>query len=411
MACPPAADHSPQLHRRLAQVLDARLASKRLRRRRPLILLDATHVEIDGRRLINFAGNDYLGLSHHPALRSSPGEVSGAGASALVCGYTADHANAEACIARWKNTESAVLLPSGYQANLAAIQTFAGIGGEPANDVNERRIRGQDKGMQSVRFLLDKLSHASLIDAVRSTGSPFRIFPHNHVDKLWRLLKSAPRDQQQVIVTESIFSMDGDACPLATLCALREEFGCALLLDEAHGSGVYGVNGAGLAAELKLSDSVDVTVCTFSKAAGLIGGAVGGSNLFCEALANFGRAYIYSTAIPPSLARQIGRAIQLMAEEPERQQKLRRLANDVRSSLTSSGWNLPDGDSPIIPIIVGDEAKAIAAADHLQNAGLLAVAIRPPTVKPNACRLRITLNAAHEPDQISLLLTSLNDLL
>ena len=391
--CPLHLNPEPRmLNQRLLAVLDARRVATCFRQRRPVKILDATRVEIDGGSLINFSGNDYLGLSHHPALTASSCDVSGAGASALVSGYTTDHADTEACIARWKGTESAVLLPSGYQANHAAIQTFAGIGGNHG---------------EGVRFLLDKLSHASLIDAVRSTRCPFRIFPHNDVAKVRRLLESAPGDQLQVIVTESIFSMDGDASSLPGLCELREKFHCALLVDEAHGSGVYGPSGAGLAAELSLSDSIDVTVCTFSKAAGLVGGAVCGTQSFGAAVVNFGRAYIYSTAIPPTTARQIRLSIELMSSESWRQTKVRALAREVRAGLTSRGWRLPPGDSPIIPIIVGNEANAIQAATSLEKAGLLAIAIRPPTVASQSCRIRITVNAEHKPEQITVLLEAL----
>ena len=379
---------------RLDEALDAVRSIDRYRNRRPLRVVDATNVELDGRRLINFAGNDYLALSRHADLQSArfSSIAAGSTASALVTGYTTEHADAEACIARWKGTDRAVLLPSGYQANHAAIQTFAAMG----------RNRPE-----SMRFLVDKLAHASLIDAIRATGCPFRVFPHNGMDKLRRLLETSDREQLQVIVTESIFSMDGDACLLPEIAKLREQFGCAILLDEAHGSGVYGPGGSGFAAELKLRDAIDVSVCTFSKAAGLVGGAVCASTPFCEALVNFGRAYIYSTAVPPTLAKQIEKSIELMASEPWRQRIVRRSTIYLRAKLAEAGWIFPAGDSPIVPLVVGDESAALAAARKLESGGILTVAIRPPTVAPQACRLRITVNAAHSIEQLDHLLATL----
>ena len=193
-------------------------------------------------------------------------------------------------IAAWKGTEAAILLPSGYQANLAAIQTLAAIG----------KLTG------GARFLVDKLTHASLIDAIRGSGEPFRIFPHNHMAKLKRLLQESDKAALQVVVTESIFSMDGDAADLRAIAELKLEHEFFLLLDEAHATGVYGPAGAGLAAEYGLRQIVDVSILTLSKALGGIGGAVCGSAVFCEALVNYGRAYLFSTGVPAAVAAAAG---------------------------------------------------------------------------------------------------------
>src|SRR5688500_6594842 len=243
--------------------------------------ISAAHVEIDGRRYVNFSSNDYLGLSRHPLIidaMTAAARKYGAGATAspLICGRTPAHASAEAVLAKWKGTESSLLLPSGYQANHAAIGAIA-IAAEAADS--------------SVRFVFDKLCHASLIDAVRATGAPFRVFGHNDLTKLKRLLDDADANELQVVVTESIFSMDGDAAPLGELAELKRERGFTLVLDEAHGSGVYGPNGAGYASELGLSDAVDVWIVTLSKAMGCAGGALCASRLFCDGVINFGRAY------------------------------------------------------------------------------------------------------------------------
>jgi 8-amino-7-oxononanoate synthase len=352
-------------------------------------------VEISGARYVNFSSNNYLGLTHHPRLLQAIDTSAGVGSAAasLISGYTDLHAATEAALAKWKGTESAVLLPSGYQANLAAVQTLAAIG---------------ESYPAGVRFLVDKLVHASLIDAVRATESPLRVFPHNGLSKLSRLLEESDPQQLQVVLSESIFSMDGDAADLSGLAKLKESHNFVLLLDEAHGSGVYGKNGAGYAAELQLQQIVDVSIVTLSKAIGCVGGAVCSSNIFRDALINFGRAYIYSTSIPPMIATCITAAIDVMRDEPRRQNRVRELARYVRAELSS--LNIPAGDSPIIPIVIGEEEAALRAAEKLREENLLVVAVRPPTVAAGASRLRVTLSCDHSDDEIEKLLSCVRSL-
>jgi 8-amino-7-oxononanoate synthase len=382
----------------LAEALDHRRHDGLLRRRRTVKPIDAVHVKIDSRVLVNFASNDYLGLTHHPrvlaALRSAG--AAGSGAAGLITGHTDAHARAEAAIAAWKNAEAAVLLPSGYQANLAAVQTIAAVAG------NNRGTRA--------RFLIDKLAHASLIDAVRQTGMPMRVFPHNGIAKLARLLESSEPGTANIVVTESIFSMDGDAADLPSLAELRRRFGFILMLDEAHASGVYGPRGSGYAAEIGLNDIADISVVTLSKGIGLAGGAIVGSQRLCDVVVNFGRAYIYSTAIAPALATAVVTALDVLRDEPQRQQRLRALSTRVRSRLASSGWAIPRGDSPIIPVVLGTEKAALDAADTLEAQDLLCVAVRPPTVRAGSSRLRITLSCEHTDEQIERLLAALDAL-
>jgi 8-amino-7-oxononanoate synthase len=377
-------------------VLADREAAHLLRRRRSVRVLDAAHLEIDGRRYVNFASNNYLGLTHHPKVVAAAREAIGnggfgSGAAPLITGYTDRHAAAERAIAEWKGTEDAVLLASGYHANHAAIGALAAA---------------NQKG-SGVRFLVDKLAHASLLDAVQASGAAFRIFPHNGTAKLSRLLADAPADQVQVVVTESIFSMDGDAADLVALAELKRKHRFVLLLDEAHGSGVYGPRGAGYAAELELRDSVDLSIVTLSKALGAIGGAVCGSRLGCEAIVNFGRAYLFSTSLPPSAAAAAIAAIDVMGEEPERQARLRALARRVRAELGAAGLEIPPGDSPIVPIVLGSEAAALGAADRLRDLGMLVVAIRPPTVKRGSSRLRVTLCCEHSDGEVTTLVEAI----
>ena len=382
----------------LARDVLAGLDESQLRRHRRLITpIDATHVLCDGRECVNFASNNYLGLTHHPKVIGAAESAlrrfgAGSGASPLVSGYGPAHASAEKHIATWKQTEATVLLPSGYQANHAAIQTFAAIA---------------EKSGRTMRFLLDKLCHASLIDAVGTSGMPLRVFPHNNLSKLERLLVQADRDELQVVVTESIFSMDGDAADLAGLARLKCTYCFALLLDEAHATGVYGLAGSGLAAEKGLGEIVDVTVITCSKALGGAGGAVCGSRAFCDSVVNLARAYIYSTNVTPMMAAATDAAITVMEDEPSGQRRLRQLSLHVRKELAGSGRELIQGDSPIIPIVLGTEKLAMEAARSLLDAGLLVFPIRPPTVSRGTSRLRITLSSEHSDPEIERLISAL----
>lgn len=370
------------------------------RQRRLITAIDATHVIWQGREYVNFASNNYLGLTHHPAVihaaeKSLHQDGAGTGASALICGYGPAHAAAEQHLARWKGTEACVLLPSGYQANHAAIQTL-GSGAQNAG--------------KGIRFLLDKRCHASLIDAVRATALPFRIFPHNNLGKLRRLLEDAPDDQIQVVVTESIFSMDGDAVDLRGLSKLKQEKPFVLLLDEAHAGGVYGPHGSGLAAELGLDNVADVTVITLSKALGCAGGAVCGSGTFCEALVNFARAYLYSTNLPAAMAAAADAALTVMESEPQRQRRLREIAAMLRGPLQEWGYTTATGDSPIVPVVMGSASAALEAAERLMADGLLVLAIRPPSVPRGTSRLRITVSCEHRNNEIEHLIRALKEL-
>jgi 8-amino-7-oxononanoate synthase len=381
----------------VATTLAALESGHRLRRRRAVRALDAVHVEIDGKPCVNFASNNYLGLTHHPrviaaaraALESSG---VGSGAAPLVSGYTETHAAAERAIAAWKGTDDAVLLPSGYQANHAAVGALAAAA---------------DAAGRGVRFLLDKLAHASLIDAVRAIGLPFRVFPHNGIGKLRRFLEEAEKGVIHIVVTESIFSMDGDAADLPALAELKREHPFVLLLDEAHASGVYGPAGAGYAAEVGLRDVVDVSIVTLSKALGCAGGAVCASRQICEAIVNFGRAYLYSTSMPAFAPAAAMAAIEVMRDEPARQRRVRELARRVRQRLSEVGLTMPPGDSPVIPIILGSETAALDAAARLMEQGILVVPIRPPSVPVGSSRLRVTVSCEHSDEEVARLIEHL----
>ena len=401
-----------EFNRILADDLAQRRAAHQYRQRRCVRPIDSTHVELDGHTYVNFSSNNYLGLTHHPRLLAAGTRGlqqcgAGSGAAGLISGYSPVQASAERTLARWKGTEAAVLLPSGYQANLAAVQTLGRIADLrlPIGDLETPPIANPP-----LRFLMDKLVHASLVDAVRGTGAPFRVFPHNQLAKLGRLLTESADGQLQVVVTESIFSMDGDACDLAGLAELKRRHSFVLLLDEAHASGVYGPGGSGLAAELGLQNIVDVSVVTLSKGLGCMGGAVCGSAAFCDSLVNHGRAYIYSTEISPVLAACADEAVQVLADEAQRRERVRTLARMVREELGGGAVAMPAGDSPIIPVIVGAEQDALFAAEQMQERGLLVMAVRPPTVPRGSSRLRITLSSDHTDQEIAHLIGSVREL-
>jgi 8-amino-7-oxononanoate synthase len=393
---PERASNSPSAawERLLASDL-ADVRSANLYRSRQIVRpIDAVHVEIGGRRFVNFASNNYLGLTHHPhviaaSTRAAENDGTGSGAAALISGYTSAHASAEARLAHWKGTAASVLLSSGYQANHAAVQTIATVA----------RSGG------GARFLIDKLCHASLIDAVRASGAPFRVFPHNHLGKVRRLLETGDSGQVQVVVTESIFSMDGDAADLSGIAQLRGSHQFVWLLDEAHATGIYGPSGSGLAAEAGVTELVDVLVVTLSKALGGIGGAVCSSENFCETLVNHGRAFIFSTNLPPAAAATAEAAIEVILREPQRSVRVRALAGRVRGYLGMSG------DSPIIPIILGTEASTLDAASRLRDQGMLVGAVRPPTVPRGSSRLRITLSCAHSDAEVDEMVHAVREVL
>jgi 8-amino-7-oxononanoate synthase len=390
-------DSGAQLDPLISPLLDSRRATDRLRGLSVVKPLDATHVEIDGRRLINFSSNDYLGLSRHPrlidaAINAVRRRGTGSGAAALICGYSDLHHSAAAAIAGWKQTESAVLLPSGYQANQAAVQTLSAI--------------AKQAGRRQVRFLVDKLIHGSILDAVMGSGMQMRVYPHNNLKKLQRLLELNDGGID-VVATESIFSMDGDAADLRGLARLKTHRPFVLLLDEAHASGIYGPDGSGLAHALGVHDSVDVSVVTLSKALGGIGAAICGTKIFCDGVVNFGRAFIYTTNIPPAAAAAAEAAIHVLRDEPQRRTRLADLSRRVRAELSAAGMELPRGDSPIICCMLGSEAAALAASNALREEGLLVTAVRPPTVAPGSSRLRATLSAQHTDEEIGRLIAAL----
>ncbi len=348
-------------------------------------------VQIAGRRLINFSSNDYLGLAGDSRLcEAAIGAIRefgvGAGASRLVSGTQSPHLRLENALAKWKQAEAALSFSSGYAAAFGTVPALVS-----KDDV----------------ILLDKLCHASLIDGVKLSGAILRVFPHNHVGKLENHLEWARREhagKRILILTESVFSMDGDRAPLHELIELKKRFGALLMLDEAHAVGVIGPNGRGLAAAQNLSDDIDVQMGTLSKALGVSGGYICGSRSLIEWLINRARSFIYSTAPPPGIVSAALAAVNFLgsSEGEERRRLLWERIALMRELLPGDGSNkkATDASSSIFPWIVGDEQAAIDLASALQKEGFFVPAIRYPTVAKGSARLRITVTASHGENQI-----------
>ena len=371
--------------------LEALRARSLDRHLREICSAQGAEIETGGRRLVNFSSNNYLGLANDPRLREAAitaiSEFGvGGGASRLISGTQSPHLRLERALAKWKGTEAALCFGSGYAAALGTIPALARKG-----DV----------------ILLDKLCHASLIDGAKLSGAILRVFPHNHLGKLESHLQWSQRKhagKRILIVTESVFSMDGDNAPLRELIELRKRFGALLLLDEAHAVGVIGPNGRGLAAAENLDDDVDVQMGTLSKAFGASGGYVCGSRNLIEWLINRARSFIYSTAPPPGIAAAALAAIDFLSssEGEERRLLLWQKIGLMHELLPVSELNRKSNaaSSAILPWIVGDEQAALDLASALQSEGFLVPAIRYPTVAKGSARLRITVTASHEEDQI-----------
>ncbi|HOW70241.1 MAG TPA: 8-amino-7-oxononanoate synthase [Phycisphaerae bacterium] len=349
------------------------------------------HLTADGRRLICFSSNNYLGLAAHPAVALAAKAAIerwgwGSGASALISGYTAAHAELADRLAAFESAEASLVCSTGYQANLAAIRGLAGPG-----DV----------------ILLDKLDHASIIDGARGSGAVVRVCPHRDYAKLRRLLERGGAFRRRIIVTDSVFSMDGDLADLPRLVELKRRYEAILCVDEAHATGVLGLGGRGAAELMNVAGQVDVTVGTLSKALGGVGGFVAGSRLMIDWLVNTARAFIYTTALPPAACAAAGAALELVRCEPWRRVKVLDLAERMRSALASRGWDTGPSCTQIVPVIVGSSERALRLSGALEREGILVPAIRPPTVPGGGARLRISLSAEHEPEDVAALVQAL----
>jgi 8-amino-7-oxononanoate synthase len=379
------------------------LRAKSLHRKlREIGTAQGAEVQSVGRQLLNFSSNDYLGLANDPLLRDAATAAIaefgvGAGASRLISGTQSPHVRLESALAKWKGTQAAICFSSGYAAAVGTIPALVG-----KEDV----------------VVLDKLCHASLIDGARLSGATLRVFPHNHLGKLESHLEWAQRehpDARVLIVTESVFSMDGDRTPLRELVGLKTRYNAMLLLDEAHAVGVIGANGRGLAAEENLTRQIDVHLGTLSKALGVSGGYICGSRSLIEWLVNRARSFIFSTAPPAALAAAATAAVEFL-ESAAGEQRRQLLWQRIQTLRQAFGGILPpaaggaQSGSAIHPVIIGDEQEAIDTSRALHAEGFLVPAIRYPTVARGAARLRVTVTAANEEGQISALAAAIHRL-
>jgi 8-amino-7-oxononanoate synthase len=389
-----------ELHRRL----DAIRAQGLHRELRRVDLPQGPRIQIARRELINFSSNDYLGLANHPALKAAAlGAVekfgAGAGASRLVCGSLAPFHQLEEALAAFKSTEAALTFATGYATALGTITALLG-----KDDI----------------IISDKLIHASMVDAARLCGAKLRIFDHNDLNDLEAILKWADKTRSAecgvrtnkptiLIVTESVFSMDGDHAPLREMVTLKEKYGAWLMVDEAHATGLYGANRRGLAEALGVSDRIEIQMGTLGKALGASGGYVCGSRVLIDFLVNRARSFIFSTAPVPAAAATATEGVQLVqsGEGSDRTRRLWQRVAELKSEIRNPKSEV---ESAIIPLIVGDESHAVATASALRERGFFVPAIRYPTVARGAARLRITLTADHSAEDVGKLTMALSQI-
>jgi 8-amino-7-oxononanoate synthase len=387
-----------ELNRRLSALREQNL----FRELRRVDSAQGPRIEIGGKKFLNFSSNDYLGLANHPALKEAAIHAvekfgAGSGASRLVCGSLAPFHGLEESLAAFKKTEAALAFSTGYAAAIGTITALAG-----KDDI----------------VVLDKLVHASVVDAAKLSGAKLRIFDHNDLDDLEDKLKWAGkfskaeggrRKAEILVVTESIFSMDGDAAPLREMVGLKNKYGAWLMVDEAHATGIIGGNGRGLADELGVSGEIEIQMGTLGKALGASGGYICGSRALVDFLVNHARSFIFSTAPAPAAAAAATAGIKLVQSkegELKRKELFARIV-ELNSKLKTQNSKL---QSAIIPLILGDESQALAAAAKLRGQGIFVPAIRYPTVARGAARLRITLTAAHSGADVEQLDAALKNL-
>jgi 8-amino-7-oxononanoate synthase len=379
----------------LTPQLDELHAQGLWRELRPLDEVAGVTVRAGDREWINFSSNDYLGLAHSPEMQSALADgVSkyggGSGASRLVCGTHRAHAALEEALADFKGTQAALTFSSGFAVALGTIPALVGAGDT---------------------IILDKLCHASLVDAARLSGATIRVFPHNHLEKLERLLQTA--QGRVLVVTESIFSMDGDAAPLREIVELKSRHGAWLLVDEAHAVGVLGPQGRGLAAELGVDQQVDLQMGTLSKAFGLSGGYLAASRQVIDLLIQRARSFIYTTAPPIHLAHALNVILKLIRSErgTALREDVHRRAQQMQLFLAEIGIAAAPVSAAILPVILGEASRAMEISARLRESGFLIPCIRYPTVARGSARLRITLSALHSTAQVKALAIALRETL
>ena len=354
-----------------------------------------THIDIEGKTYLSFCSNNYLGLANHPsvieAVKKAVDEYGwGACASRLVSGNMTLHEALEKEISRFKRKDAAIVFPTGYMANLGVISSL---------------VSGGDL------VISDKLNHASIIDGCRLSGADFRVYAHCNMEKLETILKKTSKYNRKLIVTDSVFSMDGDLAPLPDIVRIAKEYNAMVMVDEAHGTGVFGENGRGVVEYFNLDNEVDVVMGTLSKAIGSLGGYVCGDDDLISYLRNKARPFMYTTALPPAVCAASIASINLIQEDPSLREALWNNVCCIKERLGLLGIDMISSQSQIIPLLIGDTQKAVDISKLLYERGVLIPAIRPPTVPANSSRLRMTVMSSHTQDDLESLFKVLKDVL
>ena len=342
------------------------------------------HATFDHRSVVNLSSNNYLGLTTHPLLRERALDAIrtlgvGSGSVRTIAGTMDIHMELERRLAAFKHTEAAVVFQSGFTANAGTVSS----------------ILGRDDAIVS-----DELNHASIIDGARLSRATIKVFPHRDVDAARTIVKQLPPAQRKLIITDGVFSMDGDLGALPGLCDVADEYGCIMMVDDAHASGVFGRNGRGTVDHFGLHGRVDVQVGTLSKAIGALGGYVAGSRALIDFLYHRARPFLFSTSHPPSVAATCIAALDVLETEPQWMEQLWANTRFFKAGLQSLGFNTGISESPITPVIVGDDALAMQLSDRLFAAGVFAQGIAFPTVQRGKARVRTIVTATHTRDEL-----------
>ena len=352
-----------------------------------------THLEINGKTYLNFCSNNYLGLANNPLVIKAVKDAVekygwGAGASRLVSGNMKLHEALEGEISRFKGKEASIVFPTGYMANIGTISSLVSKG-----DL----------------VICDKLNHASIIDGCRLSGADFRVYPHCDMEKLENVLMKSTKYSRKLIVTDTVFSMDGDLAPLPDIVRIARKYNAMVMVDEAHGTGVFGKRGGGVVEHFNLSEKVNIIMGTLSKAVGSLGGYVSGDADLINYLRNKARSFMYTTALPPAVCAPSIAAIKLIRENPSLRTSLWNNVRYLKEKLELLNFNVISSESPIIPILIGDAKKAVDVSKFLYKKGILIPAIRPPTVPAKSSRLRLTVMSTHTREDMERLVDVLSD--
>jgi glycine C-acetyltransferase len=368
----------------LADELNSLRAQGLYRRLRVLDGEQRARTSVDHRSVVNLSSNNYLGLTTHPKLRERALDAVtrlgvGTGSVRTIAGTMEIHMELERRLAAFKKTEAAVVFQSGFTANAGTVSS----------------ILGKDDFIVS-----DELNHASIIDGARLSRATIKVFPHRDADAARRIVAELPRGQRVLLITDGVFSMDGDLGPLPALCDVADEFGCIMMVDDAHASGVFGQNGRGTIDHFGMHGRVDVQVGTLSKAIGALGGYVAGSRALIEFLYHRARPFLVSTSHPPSVAATCLAAVDVLESEPQLIERLWENTRFFKAGLAALGFNTGASESPITPVIVGEASLAMALSDRLFEEGVFAQGIGFPTVARDKARVRTIVTATHTRDEL-----------